>query len=77
MASQKTLTGTVASNKMQKALVVTVFTIKLDPKYHKRFKTQQKYHVACADSTKFSIGDSVQITTCRPVSKTISYKVVE
>jgi len=77
MATQKTLSGIVASNKMQKALVVNVSAIKLDSKYNKRFKTKRKYHVSCADSSVHNVGDTVQIVACRPVSKTISYKVVE
>lgn len=71
------MTGIVTSNKMQKALVVTVFSMKLHSKYGKRFKTQKKYHVACNDSSKFVIGDSVEIIETKPISKTISWKVAE
>jgi small subunit ribosomal protein S17 len=71
------MTGTVTSNKMTKALVVTVFTTKLHPKYKKRFKTKKKYHVACEDSSKFTIGQSVEIVPTRPVSKTITHKVLD
>jgi small subunit ribosomal protein S17 len=71
------MTGIVTSNKMQKALVVTVYTTKLHKKYKKSYKTKKKYHVACFDSSKFKIGDSVEIVACRPISKTISFKVIE
>ncbi len=71
------MTGVVNSNKMTKALVVTVFSVQLHPKYNKRFKTKKKYHVACSDSSKFEIGQKVEIASCKPVSKTISWKVVE
>ena len=70
------MTGTVTSNKMNKALVVTVFTTKIHPKYKKRFKTKKKYHVACEDSSQFEIGSAVEIIECRPVSKTIRHKVL-
>ena len=71
------MTGTVTSNKMHKALIVTVFSVQLHSKYHKRFKTKKKYAVACNDSSKYAIGDSVQIESCKPISKTIRFKVVE
>jgi len=71
------MNGIITSNKMQKALVVTVFTIKTHEKYKKKFKTKKKYHVACLDSSKFEIGQEVEIVSCRPVSKTISFKVKE
>jgi small subunit ribosomal protein S17 len=71
------MTGVVTSNKMDKALVVTVYTTKLHTKYNKRFKTKKKYHVACTDSAKFNVGDSVEIIETRPVSKTIRFKVKE
>lgn len=62
---------------MDKALIVTVFSVQLHPKYHKRFKTKKKYAVACADASKYAVGDKVEIESCKPVSKTISFKVVE
>ena len=71
------MTGVVTSNKMDKALIVTVFSVQLHPKYHKRFKTKKKYAVACADASKYAVGDKVEIESCKPVSKTISFKVVE
>lgn len=71
------MTGIISSNKMTKALVVTVFSTKLHPKYKKRFKSKKRYSVACSDSSKFKIGDSVEIISTSPVSKTINFKVVE
>lgn len=71
------MTGTIVSNKMTKALVVAVDNVKLHSKYHKRFKTRKKYSVACSDASKFNIGDKVEIAECKPVSKTIKFKVVE
>jgi ribosomal protein S17 len=62
---------------MNKALVVTVFTTTMHPKYKKRFKTKKKYHVACSDSSQFNVGDSVEFVDSRPVSKTIRFKVKE
>jgi ribosomal protein S17 len=69
------MTGKVTSNKMTKALIVTVERTKIHPKYQKRFKVRKRYAVACEDSSAFEIGQVVQITECPPVSKTIRFKV--
>jgi ribosomal protein S17 len=69
--------GTITSNKMMKALTVVVYTTKLHAKYKKRFKTKKSYAVACTDSTKFIIGQEVEIQPSIPVSKTIRFRVVE
>jgi small subunit ribosomal protein S17 len=71
------MTGIIYSNKMTKALVVTVYSIQIHPKYKKRFKTKKNYHVACKDASSFEIGQKVELISCRPVSKTIRWKVVE
>jgi small subunit ribosomal protein S17 len=71
------MTGIVTSNKMTKALVVTVFTTKLHQKYNKRYKSKKRYSVACVDSSNFKVGDKVEIVSTKPISKTISFKVVE
>jgi small subunit ribosomal protein S17 len=71
------MTGIVTSNKMMKSLVVTVFSTKTHPKYKKKFKSRKKYSVSCSDSSNFKIGDKVEIVSVRPVSKTISFKVLE
>jgi small subunit ribosomal protein S17 len=73
----KTTKATVVSTKMAKAIVVVVSTVKVHPKYKKRYKTRSRFSVACMDSAKFQLGDVIEITTCRPVSKTIHHKVIE
>jgi small subunit ribosomal protein S17 len=72
----KVLTGKVTSNKMTKAVVVSVDSVKVHPMYKKRFKTSKKYTVACEDSVLLPVGTSVTIQECAPVSKTIKFKVV-
>ena len=71
------MTGTVLSNKMNKALVVSVDAVKVHPMYKKRYKTAKKYTVACSDASLFATGSTVTIQECSPVSKTIKFKVVE
>ncbi len=62
---------------MTNAVTVVVPTIKIDSKYKKRYKSRKTYPAACLDSSKFKAGQSVEIVPCRPVSKTIKFKVVE
>lgn len=71
------MTGIVVSNKMNKALVVEVTTSKLNEKYKKAYKSVKRYSVSCSDSSKFELGTKVEIKSCRPISKTISFVVVE
>ena len=69
------MTGIVTSNKMTNALVVTVYSVKIHPKYQKKFKTKKKYYASCVDSKNFKIGQSVEIIESRPISKLIKWKV--
>ncbi|MGL4759777.1 MAG: 30S ribosomal protein S17 [Patescibacteria group bacterium] len=71
------MTGKVVSNKMTKAVVVEVVTPKMNTKYKKAVKSKKRYPAACLDSSIFAIGQSVEIISCRPVSKTIHFKVKE
>ena len=69
------LTGIIASNKMQKTVVVIVEKIKEHPKYKKIFKLHKKYK-AHADEA-FQLGDKVIIEECRPISKDKKWKVIK
>lgn len=71
------MTGIVKSNKMTKAVVVEVVGQKVHSKYKKAYKTKKNYAAACSDSSKFKIGQEVEIVSTKPVSKTIRFKVVE
>ena len=69
--------GVITSNKMTKAVIVTVFRKKTHTKYKKSFKVKKRYACSCVDSSIFTIGQQVEIQSCAPVSKTISFKIVE
>jgi small subunit ribosomal protein S17 len=71
----KTLTGIVLKSKMNKTANVLVERIKIHPIYRKRFKIKKKYHVH--DEIGIKKGDKVKIESCRPISKTKKWKVVE
>ncbi|KKP93198.1 MAG: 30S ribosomal protein S17 [Parcubacteria group bacterium GW2011_GWC1_38_6] len=73
---KRKLTGEVLSNKMQKTVVVRVGSIKLHPKYKKRYKFHKKYK-AHNENMELIIGDKVVIEECRPLSKDKKWQVIE
>ncbi len=73
--SKKQLTGKVVSDKMQKTIVVNVETIKVHPKYKKRYKSHKKYKAHNKDMD-LKVGDSVVIRECAPISKDKKWEVI-
>ena len=73
---KRQLQGIVVSDKMQKTIVVKVETIKIHPKYKKRYKRHKKYksHV---ETGEYKLGDKVIIEECRPISKDKKWKVIK
>ncbi len=69
--------GNVISNKMTNAITVAVYRTMKHAIYKKSYKMRKKYHAACSDSSKFPVGTEVEIVETRPISKTITTKVVE
>jgi small subunit ribosomal protein S17 len=75
----RTLVGIVVSNKMTRTIVVKVERKVKHPVYRKYIKKTKKYHVH-DEENRCSIGDTVQIKVCRPLSKTKSWtldKIIE
>jgi len=73
----KTLTGRVTSDRMHKTVAVQVDYLYYYPKYKRYAKRKSKIHAhnpPCIAATK---GDIVKIAECRPLSKTVSFVVVE
>ena len=73
---QRTTTGRVVSDKMDKTIVVLVERMVRHPVYGKFIKRSKKMHVHDADNTG-RIGDIVQIKEGRPLSKTKSWELVK
>ncbi|WP_343128133.1 30S ribosomal protein S17 [Buchnera aphidicola (Takecallis taiwana)] len=71
----KTLKGTVLSNKMNKSAVVLVERLIQHPVYRKFIKTQTKLHIH-DELNECSNGDIVEVSECRPISKTKSWKLI-
>ncbi len=61
-------TGVVASDKMDKTIVVKVESTKVHPKYGKRYVETVKYKVH-DEKNEFKAGDKVSFVECRPLSK--------
>ena len=71
---QKSREGVVASNKMDKTVVVTVATYKKDPQFGKYVRSTKRF-MAHDETNQCSIGDKVKIIECRPLSKNKRWRV--
>ena len=79
MSEEKVLriqTGAVVSDKMDKSAVVLIERRVKHPIYGKFMKKSTKLHIH-DENNECGIGDTVQITECRPISKTKSWKLVK
>lgn len=70
------LKGTVVSDAMDKTIVVAVDTFKSHPKYLKKYVSTKKYKAHDAENAH-KVGDVVEITACRPMSKDKKFTVVK
>lgn len=71
----RTIKGTVASDKMDKTVVVLVDRIKEHPLYKKKFTVSKKYK-AHDEENQYKIGDIVEIVLAKPFSRDKKYKVL-
>jgi len=72
----RTQTGSVISDKMEKSATVLIERKVKHPLYGKFVKKSTKLHIH-DENNECSIGDTVQITECRPLSKTKSWTLVK
>lgn len=72
----RTKTGTITSAKMQKTVVVTVHRYVMHSTYGKRFRKSKKY-MADTNGMELGVGDEVEITECRPLSKNKCFRVTQ
>ena len=73
--NKKTLRGVIVSAHMQDTAIVAVDRYVKHQVYGKYRKVTKRYKVHCPD-TDFSVGDSVTIMSCRPISKEKHFHVV-
>ncbi|MDD5448066.1 MAG: 30S ribosomal protein S17 [Actinomycetota bacterium] len=67
--------GRVASNAMDKTVVVTVDTLAKHPLYGKTIKKSKNFYAHDEDN-QCEVGDMVKIVETRPLSKTKRWRVV-
>jgi len=72
----RTISGKVVSNKMDKTVTVLVERVVKHPVYGKYIKRSTKI-MAHDELNACQEGDKVSITSCRPMSKNKTFKVVE
>ena len=75
-SSQRTKTGVVVSNKMQKTVVVAVENLVKHGMYQKYVKRTSKF-LAHAENNDVNVGDRVIIEESRPLSKRKRWNVRE
>jgi len=74
-AKLRTITGCVVSDKMDKTIAVKVERQVKHPMYGKYIKRSTKY-LAHDEENQAKEGDTVSITSCRPLSKNKTFKLV-
>ena len=72
----RTINGCVVSNKMDKTITVSVERMFKHPVYGKYIKRSSKLF-AHDEQNQCQEGDVVAITSCRPMSKNKTFKLVE
>jgi small subunit ribosomal protein S17 len=72
---RRTFKGVVASDKMDKTVVVEVELVKIHPKYQKRYVSTSRYKVH-DEKNQFHEGDKVSFVECRPLSKDKRWRVL-
>jgi len=72
----RTLVGRVVSDKMDKTITVLIERKVKHPLYGKYIKRSKKIHVH-DESNEANIGDTVTVTSIRPMSKTKTFKLVD
>lgn len=65
---KRRLIGRVASDKMNKTVVVEVVRYKMDRMYKKYVKVRKRYH-AHDEENQYRVGDRVELIEHRPMSK--------
>lgn len=73
---RRVLTGKIVSDKMEKTVVVRIDRRVMHPLY-KKIITKSKKYAAHDESDNLSVGDTVRIRECRPISRIKRFEVIE
>ena len=74
--SKRSFVGLVTSDKMDKTIVVTISSKKMDRLY-KKYVTRSKKYMAHDETNDAHVGDTVRIVECRPLSKNKCWRLAE
>ena len=74
--TKKILSGVVVSDKMNDTVIVRVDRYVKHPKYQKFIKKSKRYAVHNPGNVK-KLGDKVNITEVKPISKTKKFAIVD
>jgi len=72
---KKKFNGVVVSDKQDKTIVVRVDSVKIHPKYKKRYTSSKKYKVH-DEENKYKTDDKVSFVECRPLSRDKRWRVL-
>lgn len=72
---KRKFSGVVMSDKMDKTRVVAVETVKVYPKYEKRYKVRTKFKVH-DEKNQYKVGDKVSFVECRPISREKRWRMI-
>ena len=73
--TKRSFIGIVTSDKMDKSIVVSITTKKMDRLY-KKYVTRTKKYMAHDEKSEAKIGDTVEIMETRPLSKDKYFRLV-
>ena len=74
--AKRSFVGVVTSDKMDKSIVVSITTKKMDRLY-KKYVTRTKKYMAHDEKNDAHIGDTLRIVECRPLSKNTCWRLAE
>ncbi|KKW22715.1 MAG: 30S ribosomal protein S17 [Parcubacteria group bacterium GW2011_GWA2_51_12] len=72
--SKKILQGEIVSLKQPRTAVIKVTARKTHSKYHKQYTVFRRYQARLPEG-EWGLGDVVQITECRPLTRTMRWEV--
>ena len=72
---KKKFDGVVVSDKQEKTITVRIDTVKVHPKYGKRYTTSKRYKVH-DEKEQYKEGEKVSFVECRPLSKEKKWRVL-
>ena len=75
-SAKRSFVGLVTSDKMDKTIVVTISSKKMDRLY-KKYVTRSKKYMAHDENNEAHVGDTVRIVECRPLSKNKCWRLAE